>query len=83
MSKIIIYINELKTPTIIIPMEDSGLAIEEIAKKDVPENVPYLILDRNDVPEDLIFMNAWEIDMSNPHGVGMGHAKWFASRGIT
>jgi hypothetical protein len=37
---------------VIIPAEKSGLPIEEIARKDVPEGVPYRIVATADIPID-------------------------------
>jgi hypothetical protein len=45
---------------IIIPAHDCGLAIEEIAAKDVPAGVPYRIVEAADIPTDRTFRNAWE-----------------------
>ena len=55
-------------PRIIYPTPDGGvsiiiptgeLPIEEVAKKDVPEGVPYEIVDEADIPDDRYFRNAW------------------------
>ena len=45
---------------IVIPAEECGLTIEEIAAKDVPPGVPFKIIDAADVPTDRTFRNAWE-----------------------
>lgn len=45
---------------IIIPAEDCGMTIEEIAAKDVPAGVPYRIVDVSEIPTDRTFRNAWE-----------------------
>jgi hypothetical protein len=54
---------------IIYPTPDGGVAIviptgelsiEEVAKKDVPEGVPYSIVDASEIPEDRTFRDAWE-----------------------
>lgn len=55
--------------SIIIPA-DCGLSIEQIAKKDVPQGLPYLIVDASVIPTDREFRNAWEADFSNPDGFG-------------
>jgi hypothetical protein len=45
--------------------------IEEIAEKDVPEGLPYKIVDASEIPTDRTFRNAWEIDESElTDGVG-------------
>ena len=52
-----------KTPdggvAVIIPAPDSGLTIQQIAAKDVPDDTPYEIVDVADIPEDRTFRNAW------------------------
>jgi hypothetical protein len=61
-------------PRIIYPTPDGGVAIiiptgelpiKEVAKKDVPEGVPYKIIDATDFPTDRTFRNAWEADFTN------------------
>jgi len=53
----IIYQNETGGVSIIIPTGE--LPIEEVAKKDVPEGVPYKIVNEADIPSDRYFRNAW------------------------
>jgi len=36
------------------------LSIEEVAAKDVPQGVPYKIVEDTDIPSDRTFRNAWE-----------------------
>ena len=45
---------------VIVPTDNCGLTVEEIAKKDVPSGRPYKIVDVSDVPSDRTFRNAWE-----------------------
>lgn len=45
---------------VIIPADNCGLTVEEIAVKDVPAGKPYRIVDASEVPTDLTFRNAWE-----------------------
>jgi len=54
---------------IVYPTPDGGVAIiiptgelpiKEVAKKDVPEGVPYSIVDASEIPEDRTFRAAWE-----------------------
>ena len=68
MNKRIIFPNETSI-SIIVPA-DCGLSIKQIAAKDVPQGVPYLIIDASDLPQDREFRNAWEADFSNPDGFG-------------
>ena len=44
---------------IIVPA-DCGLTIEDCAAKDVPQGVPFKIVDATDIPSDRTFRNAWE-----------------------
>lgn len=67
--QVIIYPNELGYISIITPVIDCGLTIEQIALKDVPKDLPYLIIDASAVP-DRMFFNAFEADFSTPHGHG-------------
>jgi hypothetical protein len=61
---------------VVIPTGE--LAIEEVARKDVPIGVPYKIVDKSIIPTELDFRNAWEADFSNPDGYGIGAEAWFA-----
>ena len=60
MNKRIIYPNDEGGVSIIIPSDNCGLTIEEIAAKDVPQGKPYKIVDVADIPTDRTFRNAWE-----------------------
>jgi len=64
--------------SILIPTGE--LDILEVARKDVPANTPYLIVDTEDIPSDRTFRNAWEADFSNPDGYGIGADAWFAEQ---
>lgn len=46
------------------------LPIEQVAIKDVPNGVPYLIVNDEDIPSDRTYRDAWEADFSNPDGHG-------------
>jgi hypothetical protein len=82
MNQKIIYPNENGSVSLIIPASDCELTIQEIARKDVPEGKPYLIVDDSDLPEDHVFFNAWEADFTNPDGVGIGAEAWFAEQEV-
>ena len=58
----IIYKQENGTIAVISPSAQSGLTVEQIAKKDVPSGLPYKIIDLSDLPSDRTFRNAWEIE---------------------
>jgi hypothetical protein len=56
----IIYPTDEGGVAVIIPASECGLAIEEIAAKDVPAGKPFKIVDVADIPTDRAFRNAWE-----------------------
>lgn len=67
----IIYKQTNGTIAIMTPSPQSGLTVEQIAKKDVPTGLPYKIVDLSDLPSDRTFRNAWEIeDAELTDGVG-------------
>lgn len=76
MTQRIIYQNNDGGVSILIPTGE--LAIEEVAKKDVPAGVPYKIVDTASIPEDRTFRGAWEANITAPDGVGLGYDAWFA-----
>ena len=78
MNQRIIYPNDEGGVSILIPTGE--IAIEEVARKDVPAGVAYKIVDVADIPSDRTFRNAWEVDMTNPDGVGIGADAWFAEQ---
>lgn len=80
MTQKIIYPNENGSVALIIPALNCGLTAEEIARKDTPAGIPYLIVNDNDLPDDHTFFNAWEADFSNPDGYGIGADAWFAEQ---
>lgn len=80
MNQSIIYPQDSGSIALVIPAPECGLSVQEIARKDVPAGVPYLIVNNEDVPLDHEFFNAWEADFSNPHGYGIGQEAWFAEQ---
>lgn len=60
MKNVIIYKSNEGGVTIVIPAIDSGLTIEEIAVKDVPQGTDFEIIDISEIPTDRTFRNAWE-----------------------
>ena len=62
MDERILYAQDDGRVVIIIPASNSGLTIDEIAEKDVPEGKTFEIVDVSDVPSDRLFRNAWEHD---------------------
>ena len=62
MDKRIIYKKDDGTVSIIVPITDSGLTVEQIAQKDVPTGLKYKIVNVSDISSDRTFRNAWTID---------------------
>ena len=60
MTQRIIYQTDEGGVAVIVPAEECGLTIEAIAAKDVPQGVPFKIVDATDIPSDRTFRNAWE-----------------------
>ena len=59
-NKRILYQTEDGGVAVIVPIDNCGLTVEEIATKDVPSGRPYKIVDVSEVPSDRTFRNAWE-----------------------
>tara|TARA_R110002012_G_scaffold92472_1_gene224548 strand:- start:569 stop:766 length:198 start_codon:yes stop_codon:yes gene_type:complete len=57
--KRIIFPNDDGGVSVIIPSDNCGLSVEDIARKDVPSGKAYQIVDVADVPSDRSFRNAW------------------------
>ena len=74
----ILFPNESNGIAVIIPTGE--LPVEDVAQKDVPAGIPYLIVTTDDVPSDRTFRNAWEADFSNPDGYGIGADAYFATK---
>ncbi|MHA1303767.1 MAG: hypothetical protein ACTSPI_08705 [Candidatus Heimdallarchaeaceae archaeon] len=58
---------------ILIPTTEalSFATIEQIAEKDVPFELPYMIVPTTDIPTDRTYRNAWEWDNTlTPDGFG-------------
>ena len=58
-NKRIIFPNDDGGVSVIIPSDNAGLSVEDIARKDVPAGKAYQIVDVADVPSDRSFRNAW------------------------
>lgn len=67
--KVIVYNNSRGGMSILTPIE-CGLSLDEIAKKDVPRGTPYKIVDRDQLPSDRTYRDAWTLDAFEPDGVG-------------
>jgi hypothetical protein len=77
MSQVIIYPQDNSTIAVVISTGE--LPIAEVAKKDVPAGVPYLLINAADVPADRAAFDAWEVDFSDPDGHGIGADAYFAA----
>lgn len=78
----IIYTNEKGIVSIVTPTDEALniFTIEEIARRDVPAGVYYKIVDENIIPTDRTFRNAWEVEIVEHDGVGIGVDAWFAEQ---
>ena len=75
-NKRIIYKKKNGVVSIIIPTQDAlkSMTVEEIAKKDVPTNYKYKIVDVSEISSDRTFRDAWTIDDSElTDGTGENH----------
>ena len=64
MNSRIIYPTDDGGVAVIVPAAECGLTIEAIAAKDVPQGVPFKIVDVSDIPSDRTFRNAWNADLT-------------------
>jgi len=66
MAKVIIYKSNDGGVVEMFPTPDilQTRTVEEVAQKDVPHGKPYKIVDQSELPTDLTFRNAWEVDES-------------------
>ena len=78
MFQVIVYPQENGSIALLIPTGE--LPLEDVAQKDVPAGLPYLILNPEDVPADHTFFNAWEANFDAPHGYGIGAEAYFARK---
>ena len=56
----VIYPNDEGGVSVLTPVPNCGLTLEEIIAKDVPAGKPYQVIDRSEPPTDRTFRNAWE-----------------------
>ena len=61
-NQVIIYPTDDGGVAVIVPAENSGMTLEEVANKDVPSGKLYEIVDKSSLPADREFRNAWEYD---------------------
>jgi len=60
--------------SILIPTGE--LPVEVVARKDVPQGVPYKIVEDSEVPDDRTFRAAWEAEEFEPDGYGDPDGYW-------
>jgi hypothetical protein len=69
---VVIYENKDKSIAVLTPTQEalSFATIQEIARKDVPHNLPYWIVEESTLPTEPI--EYWQLDgtQSNPDGYG-------------
>lgn len=74
---VIVYTETLATGKRCCVVNPSGaLPIAIVARKDVPQGVPYKIVPPEDVPSDREFRDAWEVDIDVPDGYGDPDGYW-------
>ena len=59
MSKQIIIFEDASGLCVLYPILECGLSVEEIAKKDAPEGLPYNIIEASTLPDTFKFRSAW------------------------
>ena len=62
MSKVIVWTQDNGILAVTFPAPNIELSIDEIAKKDLPTGTKYKIIDVTELPDDVEFRDAWEID---------------------
>ena len=82
MSQRIIYPKAQGGIAVISPAPDCGIPLEEIARKDVPAGVPYMLVPEADIPQDRTFRAAWTADFTSPDGHGIGVDAWLKERAL-
>tara|TARA_R110002074_G_scaffold58569_6_gene143377 strand:+ start:606 stop:800 length:195 start_codon:yes stop_codon:yes gene_type:complete len=56
----VIFPNDEGGVSVLTPVPNCGLTLEEIIAKDVPAGKPHQVIDGSDLPTDRTFRNAWE-----------------------
>ena len=64
MKKVIIYKGDKGNVVEMFPTPDilETKTVEQVAQKDVPFGKPYKIVEQSDLPSDMTFRDAWEVD---------------------
>lgn len=79
MAHFVIYPNADGGVALVLPTGE--LPIEVVARKDVPQGVPYKMIEAAVVPADREFRGAWEADFSQPDGYGDPDGYWAEQKG--
>lgn len=68
----IVYKNLDNSVGVIVPSPEAltFATIEQIAAKDVPHGLEYVIVNTDEVPDDRTFRDAWEWAFEEAHGTG-------------
>jgi len=75
-NRLVIYPNEDGGISVLHPVLNCGLTVEQIAVKDVPSGNPFKFITTDQFPVDddgnydRTFRSAWEADFSQPDGYG-------------
>ena len=56
----VIFPNDEGGVSVLTPVPNCGLTLEEIIAKDVPAGKPQQVIDKSALPTDRTFRNAWE-----------------------
>jgi len=84
MDQVIIFpINGMTIDTVAVihPAPECELSIADIARKDVPQGIPYLIMEAESLPQDRTFRAAWTADFATPDGHGDPIGFWADQEG--
>jgi len=68
--KRVLYPNKENGIAVLIPSPYFKGTIQELAIKDVPKGVPFLIVKKEEIPQDRTNRNLWTADFSQPNGHG-------------
>lgn len=81
MSQLIIHKNEVGGVALVIPSQEALeiYSVFEIGLKDTTTGEPFWVVDRDQLPNNMEFFDAWELDLEalgEPSGYGMDYDDW-------
>jgi hypothetical protein len=77
MSKLVFFANETGGVAMCRP-DLKEISAYQCGRKIAPKGQPFVIVNEEDVPFDNInYFDAWEVDLSNPDGFGIGIEEWY------